>query len=109
MPPPATDSRPPEPTAPTPVVRAARFAALADPGRLRIVDELTASDRSPVELQHRLGMSSNLLAHHLEVLERARLVVRVRSSGDRRRRYVQLRSDALTGLLPGRQIGRAHV
>lgn len=33
----------------------------------------------------------NLLAHHLQVLSRARLVETVRSTGDGRRRYVQLR------------------
>ena len=50
--------------------RAARHAALGDPVRLAIVDDLMASDRAPVELCHRLGIESNLLAHHLDVLER---------------------------------------
>jgi protein-tyrosine-phosphatase/DNA-binding transcriptional ArsR family regulator len=71
-------------------LRAARHAALGDPARLRIVDELAVSDRSPVELRRRLGIESNLLAHHLDVLEGVRLVVRSRSSGDGRRRYVHL-------------------
>ena len=39
-------------------LRAARHAALGDPVRLRIVDELALSDRAPVELRRR---SSNLL------------------------------------------------
>lgn len=45
-------------------------------------------------------MASNLLAHHLGVLERAGLVSRHRSEADRRRSYVQLAPAALEGLLP---------
>lgn len=82
--------------------RARRHAALSDPARLAIVDELVLSDRSPVELGSELAMESNLLAHHLDVLDRAGLVVRRRSSGDGRRRYVQLERTALVGLTPGR-------
>ncbi|GAA2174903.1 helix-turn-helix domain-containing protein [Agrococcus versicolor] len=80
--------------------RAARHAALADPARLRIVDLLTLSDLSPRELQDRLGMASNLIAHHLGVLERERMIVRTRSEGDRRRSYVHLTSAASEGLGP---------
>ena len=54
--------------------RAARLGALSDPLRLRIVDALTGCDRSPVELGRRLDVESNLLAHHLEVLEQAGLI-----------------------------------
>jgi protein-tyrosine-phosphatase len=79
--------------------RAHRLAALGDPVRLAIVDELACSDRAPVELRRRLDLESNLLAHHLEVLERAGLIARSRSSGDGRRRYVHLRQQALDGLL----------
>ena len=71
-------------------------AALADENRLRIVDELAVSDRAPSELRHLLGIESNLLAHHLTVLEQAGLVERVVSSGDRRRRYLRLQPDALS-------------
>ena len=70
--------------------RAARHAALGDPARLAIVDELSVSDRAPVDLRRRLDMESNLLAHHLDVLERVGLIERSRSSGDGRRRYVHL-------------------
>ena len=80
--------------------RAARHAALGDPVRLRIVDELTVSDRAPVELGARLGLPSNLLAHHLEVLEAIGMITRSRSSGDGRRRYVHLLPDARSGLGP---------
>lgn len=75
-------------------LRAERHAALGDPVRLSIVDELTVSDRAPVELRRRLGIESNLLAHHLDVLERVGFIERSRSSGDGRRRYVHLRPGA---------------
>ena len=51
--------------------RAAHHAALGDPIRLTIVDELSVSDRSPIELRRLVGIESNLLAHHLDVLEAA--------------------------------------
>ncbi len=81
-------------------VRAARHAALADPARLRIVDLLTLGDRSPKELQEALGVASNLIAHHLGVLERESMIVRTRSEGDKRRSYVHLVPDAASGLGP---------
>jgi protein-tyrosine-phosphatase/DNA-binding transcriptional ArsR family regulator len=84
---------------PPPELRAARHAALGDPTRVVIVDELRTSDRSPVELQRRLRIGSNLLAHHLDVLSEAGLVERFRSSGDGRRRYVHLVAGALDGLV----------
>ncbi len=78
--------------------RAARHAALSDPVRLQIVDELSTSDRAPNELLRLTGIASNLMAHHLDVLERAGLIERSRSSGDGRRRYVRLRRESLVGL-----------
>lgn len=80
--------------------RASRHAALADTARLRIVDLLALSDRSSGELQAELGITSNLLAHHLGVLQAAGLIDRSRSEGDRRRSYVRLRTEALGNLLP---------
>lgn len=77
-------------TQPTLEQRAAAHAALGDPTRLALADQLVMSDRSPQELRQRLGIASNLLAHHLDVLEGASLIVRGRSSGDGRRRYVHL-------------------
>ena len=82
--------------------RAARHAALGDPVRLAIVDELAVSDRAPVELRGLVGIESNLLAHHLDVLEEVGLINRSRSSGDGRRRYVHLLRAALDGLTPRR-------
>ena len=81
-------------------LRAGRHAALGDPIRLAIVDNLAASDRSPVELRRLTGLESNLLAHHLDVLERAGIISRTRSSGDGRRRYVRLERPVLDGLRP---------
>ncbi len=70
--------------------RAALHAALGDPGRLAVVDTLAWGEASPGELATQLGMTTNLLAHHLRVLEEAELVTRHRSEGDRRRSYVAL-------------------
>jgi len=85
-------------------LRSTRYAALGDPLRLAIVDELGLSDLTPGELQARIGVGSNLLAHHLDVLESAGLVARSRSSGDGRRRYVHLRPDALSAVVPPRRV-----
>jgi DNA-binding transcriptional ArsR family regulator len=76
--------------------RAAIHAALADPHRLEIVDELAMSDRAPSELSASLAIGSNLLAHHLRVLEEAGVVERLASAGDARRRYVRLVPDAVS-------------
>jgi ArsR family transcriptional regulator, arsenate/arsenite/antimonite-responsive transcriptional repressor / arsenate reductase (thioredoxin) len=73
-------------------------AALADPARLQIIDTLAASDTSPSELAVLLAMPSNLLAHHLHVLEQAGLITRRRSEGDRRRTYLQLVPGTLESL-----------
>jgi len=78
--------------------RARIHAALGDPARLRIVDELVRSDRTFQELARAAGLPGNAAAHHLEVLESAGLIVRRVSEGDRRRRYISLRHDGLEGL-----------
>jgi protein-tyrosine-phosphatase len=78
--------------------RAAVHAALGEPARLAIVDELAVSDRSPKDLADRLAIPSNLLAHHLEVLEQVGLIERTPSAGDGRRKYVRLRQDPTAGL-----------
>jgi len=80
--------------------RARRHAALGDPTRLQIVDLLTLGDLSPTELQAQLGLNSNLLAHHLNLLETEGVVHRSRSEADRRRSYVRLVRGALNGLVP---------
>lgn len=80
--------------------RARVHAALAEPARLSLVDRLALGDATPGELRELLDMPSNLLAHHLRVLEAEGLLTRHRSQGDRRRSYVSLVPDALHGLLP---------
>ena len=85
-------------------LRAARHAALGDPVRLAIVDALVLSDRAPVELRGLVGIESNLLAHHLDVLESVGMINRSRSSGDGRRRYVHLLRESLRDLSPGRWV-----
>jgi protein-tyrosine-phosphatase len=45
-----------------------------------------------------LAMPSNLLAHHLHVLEQAGIITRRRSEGDRRRTYLRLVPGALDSL-----------
>lgn len=80
--------------------RAAVHAALGDPGRLAIVDALLLGEASPSELQRLLDMPSNLLAHHVRVLERTGVVSRHRSEGDRRRSYLRLTPGSLEALRP---------
>jgi protein-tyrosine-phosphatase/DNA-binding HxlR family transcriptional regulator len=75
--------------------RAAVYAALGDPARLAIVGALLLGDRSPGELGEALRMPSNLLAHHLRLLEQVGLIERGRSEADRRRSYVRLIPSAL--------------
>jgi protein-tyrosine-phosphatase len=90
--------------------RAALHAALGDPVRLAIVEDLATSDRAPSALAARFGQGSNLMTHHLDVLEGVGLIERHVSAGDRRRRYVRLRHEALRELtLPParRPAGRA--
>jgi ArsR family transcriptional regulator, arsenate/arsenite/antimonite-responsive transcriptional repressor / arsenate reductase (thioredoxin) len=65
---------------------------------LRIIDTLSLGDAAPSELAAMLAMPSNLLAHHLHVLEDEGLIARTRSEGDKRRSYVRLVSDTLDEL-----------
>jgi protein-tyrosine-phosphatase/DNA-binding HxlR family transcriptional regulator len=80
--------------------RARVHAALGDPGRLAIVDTLAYGDASPGELARALDLPSNLVAHHVKVLQDAGLVVRTRSEGDRRRTYLRLVPETLADLIP---------
>lgn len=90
--------------------RVQALRALGDPLRLQITDLLEVSDLSPDALAATLGISGNLLAHHLKVLEAAELVSRHRSQNDRRRTYLSLRREQLKGLLPApRPISAARV
>ncbi len=60
------------------------FKALSDPNRLRIFAELLDGDTCNCELKERLGLASNLLSHHLKVLESAGLVNSRRDAVDGR-------------------------
>ncbi|WP_405144356.1 helix-turn-helix domain-containing protein [Sphaerisporangium sp. NBC_01403] len=80
--------------------RARVHAALGDPARLSIVERLTLADASPGEIGRDFGLPTNLLAHHLNILQEAGLVERCRSEGDRRRTYLRLVPGTLDGLLP---------
>src|ERR1700712_1300811 len=82
------------------VTRARVHAALGDPARLAIVDALTLGDASPGEIGAALGLPTNLVAHHVKVLQDAGLVVRTRSEGDRRRTYLRLDPRVLASLTP---------
>ncbi|MEO6084253.1 MAG: helix-turn-helix domain-containing protein [Umezawaea sp.] len=82
------------------VARARVHAALGEPARLAIVDRLLLGDASPSEVSAEFGLPSNLLAHHVKLLEQAGLLERSRSEGDARRTYLRLRTAALTGLVP---------
>jgi ArsR family transcriptional regulator, arsenate/arsenite/antimonite-responsive transcriptional repressor / arsenate reductase (thioredoxin) len=75
--------------------RAHVHAALGDTTRLKVVDLLTFGDLTVNELRTGTGVSSNLLAHHLDTLEDVGIIERRVSEGDRRRRYVVLRRDVI--------------
>lgn len=81
--------------------RARVHRAMGDTHRLALVDALSLSDRTPGQLRQATGLSWNLLAFHLGVLEDAGVVARRVSEGDRRRRYVRLRAEALDELANG--------
>jgi protein-tyrosine-phosphatase len=80
--------------------RAAVYAALAEPARLAVVDALVLGDAAPGALGAALDLPSNLLAHHLRVLEGAGVIQRARSEADRRRTYIRLIPAALDLLTP---------
>ncbi len=62
-----------------------------------------------MELRSIASIESNLLAHHLDVLENAGFITRSQSSGDGRRRYVRLLRSALDGLLPTSNVSPQRV
>jgi protein-tyrosine-phosphatase/DNA-binding transcriptional ArsR family regulator len=82
------------------VARARVHAALGEPARLALVELLVLGDASPGEAGRKLGLPSNLLAHHVKLLEQAGVVERSRSEGDHRRTYLRLRTSALADLVP---------
>jgi protein-tyrosine-phosphatase len=89
--------------------RAAVHAALAEPTRLAVVDALLVGDASPGELGERLGLGSNLLAHHLRVLAEAGVISRNRSEADHRRVYLRLVPGALGAIVPAAAVTALRV
>jgi protein-tyrosine-phosphatase len=89
--------------------RVALHHALADPARLAIVDALMVGDLSPGELGGFLDLPSNLLAHHLRVLQDVDLIARSRSHADRRRAYVRLIPATLDALRIARTVTAPRV
>jgi protein-tyrosine-phosphatase/DNA-binding HxlR family transcriptional regulator len=89
--------------------RARLHAALGEPARVAIVDRLLLGDASPSEIGQELGLASNLLAHHVKLLEQAGVLERSRSEGDHRRTYLRLRPSALTGLTPANEVRAPRV
>lgn len=81
------------------VDRTTVFAALADPTRLAIVESLLLTDLAPQDIVDALDIRSNLLAHHLNVLESAGILRRSPSEGDGRRRYLRLERSLPTPLV----------
>src|SRR3954454_1860079 len=75
---------------------AARFKAIADPARVRIVNLLSASDEVCVcTLTEALGLSQPTISHHLRLLREAGLVsVEKRGTWS----YYRLENDALNAL-----------
>ncbi|MFC6091541.1 ArsR family transcriptional regulator [Saccharothrix lopnurensis] len=82
------------------VERARLHAALGEPARLAVVELLLLGDASPSEVGRELRLPSNLLAHHVKLLEQAGVVERSRSEGDHRRTYLRLRTTVFTDLVP---------
>jgi protein-tyrosine-phosphatase len=82
--------------------RARIHAALGDAARLAIVDGLMVGDASPGEIAEWLNLPTNLVAHHLKVLQAAGVLTRHRSEGDARRSYVRLVPETLATIRPPR-------
>ncbi len=74
---------------------AALFKALADPNRLRILDTLMQGDTCNCELIEKLGLSANLLSHHLRTLRKAGLVNSRRDAIDGRWIYYAVDREAV--------------
>ena len=74
-------------------VAAARFRALGDETRLRLLELLTAGERSVAALMEDTGLGQSLVSHHLRALRQAGLV---RDRRDGRWVYYSIAESALT-------------
>ncbi len=77
------------------VKKTAVFKALSEPNRLRIFAELMGGDSCNCELKEQLGLASNLLSHHLKVLEKAGLVQSRRDVVDGRWIYYAVNQECM--------------
>jgi len=73
----------------------ATLKLLADPTRLRIFDLLMQGVQCNCEIGNALGISPNLISHHLGALRRAGLVDVERDPSDARWLYYSVNRDAL--------------
>ena len=73
-------------------VAAARFRALGDETRLRLLEQLTAGERNVAELMELMGLGQSLISHHLRSLREAGLV---RDRRDGRWVYYSIAEQAL--------------
>lgn len=55
-------------------IAAARFRALGDETRLRLLEQLAAGERNVAELMDSMGLGQSLVSHHLRALREAGLV-----------------------------------
>jgi ArsR family transcriptional regulator, arsenate/arsenite/antimonite-responsive transcriptional repressor len=83
----------PLPTDPARAVAAARFRALGDETRLRLLEQLSAGERNVGELMALMGLGQSLISHHLRALRQAGLV---RDRREGRWVYYSIAEQALT-------------
>ena len=76
-------------------VAAARFRALGDETRIRLLEQLTAGERNVGELMALMGLGQSLISHHLRSLREAGLV---RDRRDGRWVYYSLAEQALASV-----------
>ncbi len=69
--------------------------AMADPNRLRIIDIIMEGETCNCELTDRLGLTTNLLSHHLRVLKKAGLVSSRRDEIDKRWIYYRVNEEVI--------------
>ncbi|HET9011087.1 MAG TPA: metalloregulator ArsR/SmtB family transcription factor [Gemmatimonadaceae bacterium] len=74
-------------------VAAARFRALGDETRLRLLEQLSAGERNVGELMEAMGLGQSLVSHHLRALREVGLV---RDRRDGRWVYYSIAEQALT-------------
>ena len=89
----------PNQTATNTAILAKRLKILADPKRLQIIDLLMEGVQCNCELGDALGMSANLISHHLRVLREAGLVEVERDTVDARWVYYSLNKEILNQII----------